>query len=358
MIKNKPAILAFILSLVAFVAFSPRSRAINNQIVISEIQIAGNNAGDEFVELYNPSDQAVDITDWKLQKLTASGNPSNLVGSFPDNSLIPAHGFFLIAPDGSSASSSADQLYTTGSRLASDNSVRLLDDQDNPVDTVGLGSATVVETAATVNPLAGESVERKASSTSTAQSLAAGGSEATHGNAWDTDNNAQDFVLQSQPNPQNTNSTPETPVVVPPTVTNTPTPSPTDTPTPSEQPSPSSSPTPTNTPTTEPSPTATDTPTPTATQTPSNTPTPTATNTPTPSPTETPEPSPTATPSPTPTPTIEPSPTPTPTETPTPTPSVEMDLLYRFPSGRSCYLVTDYITILGFRFRFLRLTCE
>ncbi|MDT8325688.1 MAG: DUF5689 domain-containing protein, partial [Bacteroidota bacterium] len=54
------------------------------------------------------------------------------------------------------------------------------------------------------------SVERKAAASSTAASLAAGGSDALAGNGWDSDDNAADFVVQSNGrNPQSSTSAPE-----------------------------------------------------------------------------------------------------------------------------------------------------
>ena len=37
-----------------------------SHVVISEIQIAGGNSNDEFVELYNPTNASVNLTGWRL----------------------------------------------------------------------------------------------------------------------------------------------------------------------------------------------------------------------------------------------------------------------------------------------------
>lgn len=49
-------------------------------ILITEIQTGAGSAGDEFIELFNVDDQAVDITGWQIRYLNASaaGNPSLL----------------------------------------------------------------------------------------------------------------------------------------------------------------------------------------------------------------------------------------------------------------------------------------
>ena|SRR4030067_1499044 len=68
-----------------------------DQVVISEIQIEGTNgANDEFVELYNPLETDVVMTNWRLTKRSSSGGSAlNIVN--PLNGTIPAHGFYLLA---------------------------------------------------------------------------------------------------------------------------------------------------------------------------------------------------------------------------------------------------------------------
>lgn len=262
-----------------FSSFHPVA-SVSPNVVISEVQLRATNVDDEFVELYNPSGLAIDLTGWKLTKRTQSGTQSNLVASMSGS--IPAKGYFLIASTESAASSSADQLYST-QHLATDNSVTLYgNDGTTIVDLVGLGTATASETAGIDNPVNGGSIERKAQASSTTESMGTGGSDEFSGNGLDTDNNSADFVQRAISQPQSSQSTMEPPTV--PTPTNTPTVTPTNTPTPTE--------------------TITPTMTPTATPTVTNTPTPTVTETPTPSPT----------------PTVIPTLIPTPTVTVTPTP--------------------------------------
>lgn len=126
----------------------------------------------------------------------------------------------------------------------------------NLIDKVGFGSAQDSEVTTETNPTAGTSRERRASSTSTSQTMAIGGFDEFAGNGEDTNNNANDFVLRNSPQPQNSLSTIE--------------PVPTQTPknAPTEAPSPTPTETETPTPTSTPSPTPTDIPTPTNTPTP------------------------------------------------------------------------------------------
>jgi hypothetical protein len=272
--------------------------SVSPHVVISEIQIRSSaSADDEFVELYNPTGTAIDLTGWKLTKRTQSGTQSNLVASI--SGMIPAKGYFLITSQEAAASPSADQVYSTTQRIAADNTVTLLDNTSTIIDLVGLGAATVHETAGIANPVNNGSVERKAQSSSTEISMGPGGVDEFSGNGWDTDNNSLDFVQRAVSQPQNSTSSTEPPSSIP-------TPSPTSSP----------SPTPTNTPTSI----VTPTPTPTSTPTPSLTP----------SPTSTPSHTPTVTPSPTPSPTLTNTPTATPPVPVTPRPTPISDHFPRF----------------------------
>ena len=180
--------------------------ATGSNVVISEIQIDSidgtGGIEDDWVELYNPTDSTIDLTGWSIQKTSASGG-SHYRKKLTDS--IPAHGFFLIVRNHSNTSESlknlADILAAGYSFSLSDNNVLYLvnDNEDiidgndpNIVDKVGLGSALDFEGAAIPNPPDGQSVERKP------------GGE--NGNGEDTNNNINDFFIQTSPNPENSSS--------------------------------------------------------------------------------------------------------------------------------------------------------
>ncbi len=304
MIRKLSLLLSFIaLLLTATFHFyaSPVSAATASHIVISEVQIGGTTTTDEFVELYNPTSSNIDVTGWKLAKRTAAGTLASQedLAVFPSSSVVNAHGYLLIAHTNYDGSPVEDITYTTTSSIATNNTVLLYDNAVTPnlIDKVGMDSAGDKETATANEPSTNHSIERKASSISTSDTLKVGGTEENIGNGEDTDNNSNDFVSRSTPLPQNSTAPTETPVVVSPTVSPTGSISPTATVTPTV--SVTGSPTPSITGTI--SPTITGTPTPTvspsvtATSTPSSTPT--GTVTPTVSVTTTPSVSPTPTPS-------------------------------------------------------------
>lgn len=265
-----------------------------SHVVISEVQVSGGTANDEFVELYNPTGTPVDITGWRLTRRNQTGTGlQNLVASM--SGVIPSRGFYLVAKSEYDGATTPDTLYSaSSSAITADNTITLYSDAGTTVvDQLGFGTATLVESTPSQSPSGNGSVERKALSTSTSLSMGIGGAEELSGNGEDTDNNGNDFVLRTESNPQNTQSALE-PVVE---ATQTP----------------------------EATATATSSATPIATETPISTPTETplatATPTETPEPSQTPELTPTATPLETSTPSATPSVTPSPTSTTTATPS-------------------------------------
>ncbi len=246
-------------------------------LVISEIQIGGDVTGDEFIEIYNPTDSTVTLDGYRLtRKASGAGAESNLVASM--SGTISPHGYFLVASNEYDGTISPDNLYSnTGNRLGAGNVVVLYSDAGlTEVDKVGFGEAVDSEDSPTENPAPNGSIERKATSSASTESMGTGGSDETNGNGEDNDNNSSDFVLQPLSNPQNSQSAVEM-------VESSPTESPTETPSPTDDPSITPSPTdePTDTPTTTPTDEPTQTPTPTDEPTPSESPTPTPTAKPT-----------------------------------------------------------------------------
>lgn len=197
-----------------YVAPAPASNV--QHIVISEVQAGGTLTGTttatthDFIELYNPTDVAVNLGGWKLRKQTASGSESS-IAVFSASSTIPSHGFFLWAnADGGYGASIGADVTTTAS-IAADNSIALLTPGNAVIDGVGWGAipgSTFVEGTAIVSPLAADqSYERRAWQGIICYS--ATGIAASLGNGCDQGNNASDFEVRSVSEPQNTASTRE-----------------------------------------------------------------------------------------------------------------------------------------------------
>src|SRR3989344_9143601 len=319
-------LLALHLGLLVFTYKSPQfALSATTHVVISEMQIAGGTATDEFIELYNPTASPVNLANWRLAKRTSGGDitdETDIIAATMSGT-IPSHCYFLIAHPDFDAGVAADQSYSGPNAVSFNNTVLLYDAANLLVDKVGLGTAVNNETAAVQNPIDNRSIERKALSTSTADDMASAGAHLTLGNGEDTDNNANDFVRHVSPNisnPQNTSSTAEVPGVEV-----SPSPSPSDGPTPT--PEPSATPSPSIEPSTTPEPSSTPSPTPTSSPevSPSVEPSPEVSQSPSPSIEPTPSASPEVTPSPTPEPSasLEPSPTLNPSVSPSPSTSPE-----------------------------------
>jgi PKD repeat protein len=180
-----------------------------NHLVISEVQVAGASASDEFIEIYNPTETAINIETWSIQYKSATGT-TFYKKNFSSGVSIPAHGWFLIAhtsylgatvPD---MSQSTISLAGTGGNIFLVNNQTTLTTTNDPsiIDKVAYGTGDSPENIATPAPSAGQSIERKF------------GGE--FGNGEDTDNNLNDFNLQITPNPQNTASAPKPDLPPPP----------------------------------------------------------------------------------------------------------------------------------------------
>ncbi|MFY0529201.1 lamin tail domain-containing protein [Archangium gephyra] len=195
---------------------TPAPPVLTNHLVISELAAEGpTGANDEFVEIHNPTDADVTVSNWKLQYKSATGASYSTSYTFSIGAKIPARGYFLLALSGTSYSGSAipNGSYSLAMGAAGGH-VRLLhSDGTTVVDTLGYGSANAAEGGAAIKGTPGSSgsYERKAVSTSTAETMAVGGADANRGNGYDSDNNANDFVVRTTRQPQNSSSAVELP---------------------------------------------------------------------------------------------------------------------------------------------------
>lgn len=159
-----------------------------DNVVISEVYGGGGNNGapltNDFIELFNPTDEDIDLAGWSVEYFAASGNTG---GSTSLTGTIPAGGYFLIQQ---SAGNNKDLAAlptpdATGSlsMAGANGSVELTDDASSTVDLVGYGTASRFETAGAPGL-----------SNSTSASRAEDGA--------DTDDNSADFTA-GDPTPTN-----------------------------------------------------------------------------------------------------------------------------------------------------------
>jgi len=199
-----------------------------NHIVLSEICAGGykgGSAADEFIELYNPGLECINLAqgNYRLYRASASGK-AELLCDFskeahfalsPPLFLIPPQGFFLIANEGAGQElrAQADALIAKSrATLTANNSLWLTkngtpEQAERIADLIGYGTAAEYEgRAAAPDPASGKSLERKARTDSTAASMAVDGRDRFRGNALDRDQNADDFCVRAQPEPQGSRS--------------------------------------------------------------------------------------------------------------------------------------------------------
>ncbi|MCL5261885.1 MAG: lamin tail domain-containing protein [Patescibacteria group bacterium] len=169
-------------------------------VVISEIMVGKSGAAeDEFVELYNPTDQPVVLDGWELRKkVVSSGNETNLLDSDAFIGTIPAKGFFLITHANYAGSLQPNIRYSTDNSLAySDNAV-LLYNADHAI-------GGVVDEVAYEGIVEGKSLERKAWNNGFCLDAFSDEGEFL-GNGCGTSNTATGFSERMTPRPQNVSS--------------------------------------------------------------------------------------------------------------------------------------------------------
>jgi len=167
-------------------------------LVISEIQAGTDKYGaeDEFVELYNPTDQTINLSGWELRKKNSSGIESNLVDNGDFNGSVAPKSFFLIAHKNYKGSVVPDLRYSTGNDLSYENNSLILYNADYRT------GATIDEVVYSGIPK-GQSLERKARQGGNC--VSAQGKGEFLGNGCDTDDQS-DFEIRPAPNPQNSAS--------------------------------------------------------------------------------------------------------------------------------------------------------
>lgn len=236
--KFLPLFALFLLATTAAVFFYPQNiHGSDNHLVISQVQIAGNTATDEFIEIYNPTSDPIDMSGFRLTKKVSSGTQSNLIASM--SGIINSNSYYLFAHTNYMGSVTADKIYSTSSVTANNTVILYSDSGTTILDKVGFGSPFLGEYEISpfpTNPTSNQSIIRT--------------------NNLDTNNNSSDFVIQEISTPRNSNY-----------ILATFTPNPTTEPTNISSPASTPIPTPTNTPTSIP--TVTSIPTTTSTLTPS-----------------------------------------------------------------------------------------
>jgi predicted extracellular nuclease len=163
-------------------------------ITISEVLVGiqGNNSF-EFIELFNRGDSLVDLKGWSLWYRLATSEDDLIVKEWRESALLAPHGHYLLGRAGQDLGTVVDEVFDQALNT-SGGGLELRNASGDAADALGWGKApeSFVEGTAAVALENGVSLER----------LPGGES----GNGTDTNNNAVDFSLNQQPNPQNSGS--------------------------------------------------------------------------------------------------------------------------------------------------------
>jgi len=176
-----------------------------NNVLISEILFnpEGSDSGKEFIELYNPTPNSIDLKDYSLKIIKTNATSATSLASFnnsKDQTIIPPRGFLLIGfSNYASTSTPADIVRTTS--LPNDFSKIILYHNDAIIDEFNYDDFKVQK--GIVNE--GNSIERLAYDGECRSSQNEG---EFLGNGCDNDE-ATDFEARQLPKPQNSQSLPE-----------------------------------------------------------------------------------------------------------------------------------------------------
>jgi hypothetical protein len=160
-----------------------------DHILISEFRTRGpSGVGDEFIEIFNPSDETVDIGGWLIKKSSGCGISAATLLTITADVQLPPGQYFLAAPLGASVSD-PDQNFSAG--IADNGGIAIFDNQGTVIDRVGMCATTLYLEGSPLSPMASnvdESYER---------------SDDTSDSYDDTDDNFADFSLITPSDPQN-----------------------------------------------------------------------------------------------------------------------------------------------------------
>jgi len=132
-------------------------------IVISEFRTRGpGGANDEFVEIYNPTLNAVDISGWVLGASNSSGTTQNRA-TIPAATLLRSGQYYLISHNGYNNITVPPNL-RYGTSISDDGGIALLNSTGDIIDEVGMDSNSFYQEGSPLSPLSGntnQSYERK-----------------------------------------------------------------------------------------------------------------------------------------------------------------------------------------------------
>ncbi len=168
------------------------------QIIINEIQFeTATDTKDEFIELYNPNSEEVNLTCWTLEKYASKQNPTStptLTKLIPESKfegIIKPKSFFLITSSSTKEKYQGDLAYPESYSISKNNVIILKKPNGEISDLVGYGDKEEKIYQSENQPFISQNFENKS---------------IQRKNFLDTNNNSKDFWLR-KPTPQNSSIT-------------------------------------------------------------------------------------------------------------------------------------------------------
>ncbi|HWQ80126.1 MAG TPA: S-layer homology domain-containing protein [Anaerovoracaceae bacterium] len=210
--------LAVMLALTLYIPLAPVANAIEtpDHVVISMVYGGGGNTDarykNDFVELYNPTDQEVDISGWTIQYAGPTTNSfstsSSLYTVIPDTTMIQSHGYYLIQEAAGTNGSAEDLPVTpdatgsiamgaTAGKVALIHGTPVTDPfSANLIDFIGYGNTANQCEGTTAAALTNTSaaVRKAINASGNAITPEAGRT----GNGYDSNDNGADFIVVDQ----------------------------------------------------------------------------------------------------------------------------------------------------------------
>jgi endonuclease G len=172
---------------------------VSPNLVVSQFQVAGATANDEFIEIHNTSSNSVDLNGYRVVYRSSGGTNDVNFATWTTSTIVPAGGYYLITSSSYDGTTPGDFTYNPSTcscaLSASGGGLAIRFGAANTgviIDSVGYGSATnaFIESAVTNAPPASSGQARK-----------------TNG-CQDTDNNSNDFSTLNPSVPRNSNTSP------------------------------------------------------------------------------------------------------------------------------------------------------
>jgi len=164
-----------------FLFFLLPSSILAQNLLIVEVQIAGDNPDNDYIKIYNSESQVIDISGYRLKKRSSPGSESS-IRVFPEGSKILANDFFVWANSKNNYYFTINANTWSSATLAKNNSIALLNPKGEIIDAVAWGESQnpfVKGLPFPENPAQNQQLKRKT----------------INEKYQNTDNNRQDFFL-------------------------------------------------------------------------------------------------------------------------------------------------------------------